>query len=461
MITCSAPFKAHLSQPEQTTTTCWLVRLRDNSGGTPQVRGYTSLDRALTFDLEAWMVSMSLVPPPGIAGTGSVTYNAMVGYSPSDIAGAADLSPDNLEVDGILSSPSLTEADLNSGVWDYASVTIFWVNYEDLTMGALILRSGKLGEVVLERDTYKAELRGLTQMYSRTIGRLTAPGCPWDLGDRHCKVRMTVPTWTALTAYSAITSGDAALGSEIGPTAYNARYFRCTTTGTSGATEPSWNLTVGGTTADGSVVWTTIYARTTLATVTAIGADNMTIGASALDQPGPSGAISITAISKANPGVVTTASPLGLSNGAAVTIFGALGMTQVNGDTFIYSPSGSTFNLAIDTTSFPTYTGGGMVVPLGGTAGYFDYGVVTWLTGLNTGLSMEVKTYSPGQLVLQLPMPRQIALTDTFSVTVGCAKALIQDCKTKFDNVFNMGGQPYLPGIDRLIQVGKQPGAGA
>ncbi len=388
MITCSAALKAHLSGPTQTTTTCWLVKLRDGT-----VLGFTSLDKAVTFDLEAWMISVSLVPIPGVVGTGSVTFNAMVGYSPSDIAGAADLSPDNLEVDGILSSPSITEADLNAGVWDFASVTIFWVNYNDLTMGALILRAGKLGEVTLERNTFKAELRGVSQAYSRVIGRLTSPLCPWDLGDAPCKVNMVPFTFTG--------------------------------------------------------------------TLDGVGADNMTLQSASLTQPGPTGAISITAITKANPGVVTTATALGLNNGAAVTIFDATGMTQVNGDTFIFSPSGTTFELGFDTSSFGTYTGGGMVVPLGGNSGYFDFGVITFTSGLNIGQSMEIKSYVPGQVTLQLPMPYQCVIGDTFSIKAGCAKSLIQDCKTKFNNVVNFGGQPYLPGIDRLAYIGKQPGGGA
>jgi len=396
MITCSAALKAHLSQPYQTTTTCWLVQFKPNADGSAgEVRGFTSLNRDVTFDLEAWMVSEGLAPTPGIVGTGSVAYGAMVGYSPSDIAGAGDISPDNLEVDGVLSSPSITEADLNAGVWDFASVTIFLVNYEDLTMGALIMRSGKLGEVTVERNNFKAELRGVTQAYSRTIGRLTSPACPWNLGDSHC-------------------------GVDLGP------------------------------------------FTTTDVPLTGVGDDNQTLYASSLTQPGPTGAVTITGITKANPGVVTTATPLGLSNGAAATIFGCAGMTEVNGDTFIHDPTGSTFKLGVDTTHYGTYTGSGKVVPLGGSSGYFDYGTITFNSvadggGLNAGLSMEIKSYAPGQITLQLPMPYQCVIGDKFTIVAGCGKSLISDCQTKFDNVIRFGGQPYLPGIDRVLQVGKQP----
>jgi len=58
----------------------------------------------------------------------------------------------------------------------------------------------------------------------------------------------TENTWTASNAYSV---NDIVKGSSI-----SSVRFKCTTAGTSGATEPSWDTTVGNTTTDGATVWT-------------------------------------------------------------------------------------------------------------------------------------------------------------------------------------------------------------
>jgi len=56
--------------------------------------------------------------------------------------------------------------------------------------------------------------------------------------------------WQATTAYS--------VGETIMPTSgnLNGRMYRCSTSGTSGGTEPIWPTTTGGTVADGTAVWT-------------------------------------------------------------------------------------------------------------------------------------------------------------------------------------------------------------
>lgn len=453
MIVCQDELKDHLRGGATTICLCVLVQFRPlPNGDAGEVRAFTMLNRDVTFDLAAWMVSMGLDPPPGIAGTGSQTYVASRSQIPSDVAGAADLSPENLELDGALDLPSWTEAEINAGVWDFASMCLFIVNYEDLSMGALIMRCGKIGEMTIERNNVKAEFRGVSQAYSRIIVRLLSPGCSWNLGDANCGVNMEAEPveWEPSTGYTASTN------TIVTPTTPDGNWYICLTGGTSDAIEPTWNTVQGGVTEDGDVRWLTSSARLVSGTVTAVRGDSVTFESTDLTQPGPQDPVNIVSISKANPGVVTTDVPLGLSNGAPVTQYGIGGMVALNGDTFIHNPSGNTYELGVDTTSYPTYSGGGKVVPLGGSSGYFSYGIVTWLTGDNTGYQMEVKNYVPGQISLQLPMPNPIQIGDTFSVTVGCGKAFETDCRDKFGNQLRFGGFPYLPGIDRLILVGKQ-----
>ena len=71
--------------------------------------------------------------------------------------------------------------------------------------------------------------------------------------------------WTAVTAWAATTAyvvGD--LRRQLAtPSVGNERVFRCTTAGTSGGAEPSWMLTKGSTTSDGSAVWTEVTGNST------------------------------------------------------------------------------------------------------------------------------------------------------------------------------------------------------
>lgn len=84
--------------------------------------------------------------------------------------------------------------------------------------------------------------------------------------------------------------------------------------------------------------------------------------------------------------------------------------------------------------------------------GYFDYGKVTWLTGDNAGLSMDVAAFAyGGEVTLFEAMPANIQIGDTFTIVAGCDRKFAT-CKDRFSNVVNHRGFPHVPGTDKALQ---------
>lgn len=83
-------------------------------------------------------------------------------------------------------------------------------------------------------------------------------------------------------------------------------------------------------------------------------------------------------------------------------------------------------------------------------AGYFSGGEIQFLTGANAGRRMEIKEFSNKQFTLVLPMPNNIAVGDTFNAIAGCDKT-ITTCAGKFANAVNFRGEPFVPGMDKML----------
>ena len=65
---------------------------------------------------------------------------------------------------------------------------------------------------------------------------------------------------------------------------------------------------------------------------------------------------------------------------------------------------------------------------------------------------MEVKAFLGGQFTFVLPMPNAIAVGDTFKAIAGCDKTF-STCYTNFNNALNFRGEPYVPGMDKLLST--------
>lgn len=161
----------HIAGEVTSLATCWKLKRRDNV-----VFCFTDHDRDIVFE--------------------SLTYKASTGFTPSTIASTASFSVDNLDIEGMLSSVSIMEGDVLAGKYDFAEIEIFLVNYNDLSQGILKLRRGWLGEVSIQKQQFVAEVRGLTQRLSQTIGELYSVSCRASLGDSRCKVDLGSHTVT-------------------------------------------------------------------------------------------------------------------------------------------------------------------------------------------------------------------------------------------------------------------------
>lgn len=100
-----------------------------------------------------------------------------------------------------------------------------------------------------------------------------------------------------------------------------------------------------------------------------------------------SASVSISAITQANPGVIT-ATAHHLVVGQAITISGVLGMTAINGTfTVATTPSADTFTVGVDTTAYGAYTSGGTVSTTQLVNNLLQTGAFNTITWTTTGAS--------------------------------------------------------------------------
>lgn len=110
-----------------------------------------------------------------------------------------------------------------------------------------------------------------------------------------------------------------------------------------------------------------------------------------------------------------------------------------------YTVTGSVMDV-ISQTQFVDYT-------RSEAADYFTYGKLTWTSGANQGLTMEIKAWDNSTQIftLWLPLPQPISVGDAYQVHRGCDKRFTT-CMNAFANVVNFGGFPHLPGINKILQ---------
>ena len=163
------------------TTLCLLTRIACKDG---TVIGFADLDVDIAYD----------------DGDGTVTYEAENGgLAPQRLQASSDLTVDNTELQGWVSSSGITEAQIRAGLFDYAHVRIYRVNYMDTSQGHEIVATGTAGETVFSANGWKTEFRSLVQQLRQPISKLYSLTCRAKFGDAQCGKSFT---WVSGTVTS-------------------------------------------------------------------------------------------------------------------------------------------------------------------------------------------------------------------------------------------------------------------
>lgn len=162
MRTTTAAMDTHLAQP--TTNLVLLIKLTRKDG---QVFGFTNHDRPLTI--------------------GGVDYAPGTGFLQASATEASDnLSVDNTEAEFVLDTAAITEQDIRNGAWRNAPAELYVAVWTDDTITPIRLPGDSLGEIVLEEHQFKTELRGLGEYLRHPIIEDTSVICRADFADARC-----------------------------------------------------------------------------------------------------------------------------------------------------------------------------------------------------------------------------------------------------------------------------------
>jgi hypothetical protein len=177
-----------------------------------------------------------------------------IGIMDSPASGEAEINLNN-------SSP-VTIADIRNGVYRGVKYEIAFCNYADTSNGKVDILKGRVGTIETNDRAAVAvfELKGNLGAGINFIVERYSPACRAITGDARCCLPVLPATGLthirdrADTDSTAFALDDYVRVFQSG--AWNNRNYKCTTAGTTAASAPTYDTTVGNTTADGTAVFT-------------------------------------------------------------------------------------------------------------------------------------------------------------------------------------------------------------
>ena len=117
-----------------------------------------------------------------------VTFEPAPGMMPASIVRSLGLDSDSGEVAGALSSAALEEQDLALGRWNGATMQLTAFDWADPGGIPIALLGGEIGSIVVDGDSFSADLRGAAARLEEPVCPATSPECRAHFGDKRCRI---------------------------------------------------------------------------------------------------------------------------------------------------------------------------------------------------------------------------------------------------------------------------------
>lgn len=391
-----------------------------------------------------------------------ITYSAQNAVTGSAIDSNIGTGVDNMEVTGLLISGDITDADIAAGMYDNSRLKLFMINPSNTSSGILIAISGVLGDFKTQNSQYVVELRSLTQLLSQTVGDNVSPTClAKRFGD---PIRCRFNTITGVD-----TSGNPVRS-----------------VGTVTSVQDVNTLTFSGLVSDigyyssGTVAFTTglnvglsreikVYGNPSSATTTNLFSSPATMNNIGFDHNTGAGWPSDSGTN-----FTFTIPPGNWSSGYITTIeLWTLQTMQNEGSDGLYIclPDIDQYLITNESwtglyehsiqCSITTMNAINTIATAGG--GTISGKLQHWNSNGTQYMNVNVNTLAltlygtpvgtTNLVLLSIPFPFPIAIGDQAYVTGGC-DFLPTTCHTKWNNINNFQGFPYVPGTDLILSVG-------
>ncbi|MFQ0814889.1 hypothetical protein AVM02_05550 [Brucella anthropi] len=171
MIPVPAELESHLKGEVTSHCFAWLIRRSDGV-----VLGFTDHDRTLQV--------------------GGIACEPLTGLNSSEASTTLGLSVAGGEVEGVLSSATISDTDIEQGRYDGASIEAYLVNWSAPAQH-MLLRRWTAGRISRSGSRFVMELKGAAAAFDAVRGRRVLRHCDADLGDSRCGVDVNDPRYVA------------------------------------------------------------------------------------------------------------------------------------------------------------------------------------------------------------------------------------------------------------------------